>query len=284
MNSQIVGTCSIDLPKVEIGSILSFDDENRQYSEFHYGDWKTFVIWSQTGLDHDGTVEDKGLAAKVTDRGKTLPVLNSWIAETFDTSRLKLARIHSLGDGVLIPHRDFVEFENNARPWTRVHVPLMTNEQCFHSEDDTVFRMRLNEVWFLDATRLHSATNSSDQRRLNLCLDFDLEGQGLQSIFKDPSKAQTQLPTPTIVQRPPLSEQFTKTFNHRASELNHQNLRDTIGWLAKIHFKNCVHIGTFFEWMISLCKASGDRSLHDLAVRYSRFLQCERRMGERFVL
>ncbi|AMV48341.1 aspartyl/asparaginyl beta-hydroxylase domain-containing protein [Paraburkholderia caribensis] len=284
MNSQIVGTCNISLPEAELSEILSFEDENRQYSEFHYGDWKTFAIWNQSGLDDDGAVLDQGLPAKVTKRGKSLRVLNDWIAETFDTSRLKLVRIHSLGDGVLIPHRDFVEFEGGVRPWTRVHVPLMTNDQCLHSEEETVFRMRAGEVWFLDASNLHSATNFSVQRRLNLCLDFDLDGLDSQSVFNNASCNEAPLPLPEIVQRPPLDDQFEKTFQEQARELNRYNFRDMLGWLAKIHFRKSVHIATFFQWMVAVCEASGDASLHEKALRYSKFLQHERQMGERFVL
>ena len=113
-----------------------------------------------------------------------MPELNAWIEATFRLDLLRLARIHSLGDGVLIPHRDFVEFLDEKPAWTRIHIPIMTNDQCLHAEEDTVFRMRLGEVWHFDASRLHSATNFSAQRRLNLCLDFELGDLPLSAIFQ----------------------------------------------------------------------------------------------------
>ncbi|HEY1997065.1 aspartyl/asparaginyl beta-hydroxylase domain-containing protein [Paraburkholderia sp.] len=284
MNSQIVGACSLAIPEAEIAAILDFAGDNQQYSEFHYGDWKTFVIWSQSGSDADGVVADAGLEAKETPRSKILPSLNTWIRETFDVSRLKLARIHSLGNGVLIPHKDFVEFEENARPWVRVHVPLVTNDQCLHSENDTVFRMRMGEVWFLDATNLHSAINLSNQRRLNLCLDFDLGTLPLRAIFNASSENSPPALVPDIVQRLPLELDFAAQLEHRGRSLTEHNFVDMAGWLAGIHFSRSVHIRTFFDWLIAVAAASRNEQMLDKAHRYTRFLQDQRSMGERFVL
>lgn len=284
MNSQIVGDCSFDVPQSEVAAIMAFEEGNHEYDEFHYGDWKTFVIWSQSGSDEDGVVADSGLPARLTPRASVLPTLNAWIHETFDVSRLKLVRIHSLGDGVLIPHRDFVEFEKKTRPWIRVHVPLVTNDRCLHSEDDTVFRMRKGEVWFLDASNLHSAINFSSQRRLNLCLDFDLEGAPLETLFRVPGQNFVQSATPELVPRSPLDAGFREELLRRGRNLTSQNFRDVVGWLAKIHFTHEVHIASFFDWMILVAEASGDELLFDKANRFSRFLQHQRSMGERFVL
>jgi hypothetical protein len=284
MNSKILGTCSLDLPDAEVAAILNFAGDNRDYSEFHYGDWKTFVFWNQSGSDEDGVVDNKGKAASLTPRGRALPSLNKWITETFDISRLKLARVHSLGDGVLIPHRDFVEFGEEKRPWTRVHVPLVTNDRCLHSEEATVFRMRAGEVWFLDASNRHSATNLSDQRRLNLCLDFELGDLPLRAIFNDVPRRSAHVPAPDLVERVPLEDGFSANLLNRAQSLNHRNFRDMLGWLAKVHFTHSVHIAKFFDWMIAAAQASGDPSLLDKAIRYSNFLQHQRQMGERFVL
>lgn len=268
-------------PPAELNAMLQFAGENDDYSEFHYGDWKTFVIWNQSGEDDDGLVSDRGLPGKPTPRAGVLPSLTEWIANTFDTSALRLGRIHSLGDGVLIPHRDFVEFTDHSAAWTRVHVPLMTNALCLHSEDDTVFRMRAGEIWFLDASNLHSAINFSESRRLNLCLDFALDGRPIESIFRrvDASAAQR---SPDIVRRPALQPTFDRELAELGATLTETNFRDAVGRLAKVHFRADVHIAAFFDWIETAAERSGAASLRDKAMRYGRFLRAERDMGQRF--
>ncbi|KMZ12170.1 L-proline 3-hydroxylase [Candidatus Burkholderia humilis] len=213
--------------------MLTFADDNRHYSEFHFGDWKSFVIWNQTSIDNDGVVMDRGHAAQPTPRGSAVPMLNAWISSTFDTSKLKLARIHSLGDGVLVPHRDFVEF--NSTPWSRVHIPLLTNQNCLHSDTDIVFHMRSGEIWFLDASQLHSAINYSAGRRLNLCLDFDLRGEPVDAVFRK-SESTATCNTPKIVERRPLSKSFGVELASLAATLTRSTLQQAVGLLSRVHF------------------------------------------------
>jgi hypothetical protein len=281
MNSRIIGEASIVLPQTELNAMLQFAGENEDYSEFHYGDWKTFVIWSQSGADNDGLVIDRGVSGKPTPRAAALPALLDWIGNTFDTTLLKLGRIHSLGDGVLIPHRDFVEFGEDRLPWTRVHVPLHTNEQCLHSEDETVFRMRAGEIWFLDASNLHSAINFSNDRRLNLCLDFALDGQPIESVFRRTEALAVQH-SPEIVSRAAMQPSFSRELAELGAALTEENFRDTVGTLAKVHFRSDVHIATFYDWLETVAERSGSAELRDKAGSYCRFLRAERDMGQRF--
>ncbi|WP_051058296.1 aspartyl/asparaginyl beta-hydroxylase domain-containing protein [Paraburkholderia hospita] len=219
MNSKILAKLPVRLPKEEVRLILDFQDDSQEYSEFHFGDWKTYVIWNQSGQDDDGRVADHGQAARPTPRGLGLGFLNNWMVRTFDVSKLKLARIHSMGEGVLIPHRDFVEFGKHTKPWTRVHVPLVTNSSCMHSDESTVFRMRQGEVWFLDAANLHSAVNFSTERRLNLCLDFDIGHAEVADVLLPAAFNDIDSLTPELVRRPPLEVSFEDTLLSLAAQL-----------------------------------------------------------------
>jgi hypothetical protein len=280
MNSKIIGISDFKLPTDERNAMLTFAGDNRHYSEFHFGDWKSFVVWNQTGIDDDGMVADRGLAARPTPRSSALPELNDWINATFDMSRLKLVRIHSLGDGVLVPHRDFVEFDST--PWTRVHVPLLTNLGCLHSEGDAVFHMRSGEIWFLDASNLHSAINYSAGRRLNLCLDFDLRGEPVEAALRQVNLAARGAIEPQLVKRPPLGDMFDDELNSLAATLNESNLRQAVGLLSKVHFFRDADIGAFFNWLPGLAERTEDASLQTKVGQYVRFLRDERKMGDRF--
>ncbi|WP_459905883.1 aspartyl/asparaginyl beta-hydroxylase domain-containing protein [Caballeronia sp. HLA56] len=283
MNSRIIGKSHFIMAPCELNAALAFTDDNKHYSEFHFGDWKSFVIWNQTGSDDDGVVLERGSSVRPTSRGNLLPALNDWISATFDTSLLRLARIHSLGDGVLVPHRDFVEFA--AAPWTRVHVPLLTNRICLHSDGDTVFRMRPDEIWFLDASNLHSAINYSAGRRLNLCLDFDLDKLPIESVFNAGAGSTGHVVNrPEVVQRMPLGDSFQEELRSLAATLTLANFHQAVGLLSKVHFFRQAHIAEFFEWLPYVAEHSRDASLRSKADRYVRFLRDKRSVGERFTL
>jgi hypothetical protein len=283
MNSRIVGRLEPFISESELQKILNFTQDDSHYDEFRIGDWKTFVIWNDTGADGDGVVSDRGGLATPTSRGRGLPTLNQWITDTFDTRRLKLVRIHSLGDGVLVPHRDFVEFDPGSHPWTRIHVPIMTNDACLHSEDEQVFRMRAGEIWHLDATRLHSATNFSRARRLNVCLDFALGNDHVNSIFRIPHRLDRSV-HPDKIDRPAMSPAFLDGILGLSRILTEHNYRDIVGLLSKVHFYRDVGIGHFFDWLITISQRSGLDALYEKSLAYSRFLQTDRRLSERFVL
>lgn len=284
MNSSIIGYFPLaDLFERSAPTILSFAGDNDHYDEFKIGDWKTFVFRNASGEDEDGFVGGAQSGTRLTPRGRQLPELNAWIEATFRLDLLRLARIHSLGDGVLIPHRDFVEFLDEKPAWTRIHIPIMTNDQCLHAEEDTVFRMRLGEVWHFDASRLHSATNFSAQRRLNLCLDFELGDLPLSAIFQYAGDARGDI-APEIVERPPLTHRFERGILCLSQVLNDYSYRQVVGLLSRIPFYVDVSLEQVFEWLNRIARDSGDEALHAKSTDFSRFLRVERGMQERFAL
>lgn len=284
MESRIIGVFDPkQISNEELQTILRFTGENTTYNEFRVGDWKTYIIRSSSGADSDGLVSPEASEASITPRGRELPELNAWIDRVFDTQKLRLARVHSLHDGVLIPHRDFIELGPDTPTWKRVHIPLQTNEQCLHSEEDVVFRMHLGEIWLFDASRLHSATNFSDSRRLNLCLDFELGDAPVSSVLRDAQMGQN-LPKPEIIERPPISEAFLDAILGLSGFIDEKNFKDIIGVLAKVHFYKHASLSEFFDWLQKITDRSGQPALMKKAVDFSRFLRAERTMSERFAL
>jgi hypothetical protein len=284
MQSRILGQLRHDTDfSDDIQRVLHFTGENSQYNEFRIGDWKTFVLQNASGRDDDGLVEEGTSALRVTPRGRQVPTILRWIADTFHTDKLKLVRVHSLGEGVLIPHRDFVEINQDVCRWTRIHVPVMTNEACLHSEEDTAFRMHKGEIWFLDASRLHSATNFSDERRLNLCLDFELHEAPIESVFKR-AVMTDGLPRLDIVERAPLDDTFLGGLYALGAVLTAANYRDVVGLLSKVHFYREASLAQFFDWLIAISDGSRQPELSEKSRAFSRFLKAERKMHERFIL
>ena len=284
MNSKIIGTFDSDfIPEVELQAISNFSGGNDSYSEFRIGDWRTFVVRSSSGDDEDGLVTANAGEAIITPRGQAIPVLNNWIDSIFNTRKLRLARIHSLGDGVLIPHRDFLELEPDTPNWARVHIPIQTNTLCLHSEEDAVFRMRSGEIWLFDASRLHSAINFSDVHRLNLCLDFELGNEPVRALFRNGLSPGTTS-VPQIIQRPPLSDDFHKSLLGMSACIDEMNFRDIVGFLSRVHFYRQAPLSHFFDWLLEITARSGNLVLHNKAIAFTRFLRAERNMFERFAL
>lgn len=274
---------NVDRFDADISRILSFVGANTEYSEFHAGDWKSFVLWNASGRDDDGLVAESDVSAQPTPRGRQLSAINRWIDEYFDTRHLRLVRVHSMGDGALVPHRDFLEFDERGNRWYRVHFTLRTNDTCLHSEEDDVFHMRTGELWHLDASRLHSATNRLEERRLNLCLDFDLGRNPPETVFRRGLPAADGL-VPDVIERPPLGRGFVDGLMKLSDVINESNYRDIVRLLSGVHFYRKVGLARFFDWLTDISRNSGSETLLQRSTGYCEFLRDRRIPGQRFVL
>ena len=169
------------------------------YADYVFGRWSNCILWNGTGNADDGIIREYTGNARPTADAARLPLVNAIIRTHFDASHLRWARIFHMEEGVLLPHRDFVTMKKG---YTRLHVPLQTHEACLHSESADVFHMRIGEVWFLDATNVHSACNLAARSRLSLCLDFDPRVP-TRELVRTRSTSLVE-PQPQMVTRPPL--------------------------------------------------------------------------------
>jgi hypothetical protein len=267
----------------DVRRILSFTQDNTEYSEFRIGDWKSYVLWNASGHDDDGLVAEGAEPARATPRGSGLPAINRWIASSFDTRYLRLVRVHSMGEGVLVPHRDFLEFDERGDQWLRLHLTLKTNPSCLHAEEDEVFHMRPGELWHLDAARLHSATNASDDRRLNLCLDFHLAGAPASAVFRDLQPA-TGEQVPGLAQRRPLDQRFLDGLLGLSEIVDADNYRHIVGLLSRVPFYRQAGLSQFFDWLVEVSRRSGSQALLARSQQYCEFLRGHRTMHQRFIV
>src|SRR5262245_8928730 len=110
------------------------------YSDYLIGGpWKDCVLWAALGGDSGDAV---------------------------DLTRLNFVRLVPIASTVIIPHRDLLELTDlpeNGRNAHRVHIPLITNDNGFFSEANTAYRMKEGDIWFLDASQIHSVASFSNQ-------------------------------------------------------------------------------------------------------------------------
>jgi hypothetical protein len=285
MNSRIIGKLDFDddLLRQEIEKILQFPDVKEEYSEYRFGTWKNYVLWNESGDEGDTLFQGVRGGTLKTGFGKQLEHINSVIEETFLTEKLKMVRANLLRDAVLVPHRDYVEFKDNSSRLARLHIPISTDLNSLHAEDEHVFHMRKGEIWFLDVSRIHSACNMSERPRISLVLDFCLDGAPLETALKPTARGNAGI-EPMMIEREPVSEDFLKTIASFKHVINKTNYRDIVLFLSRIHFYKDVRLDTFFDWLIEICVGVEDRSLLEKSIGFKRYMLKERELAQRFAL
>lgn len=274
MNSRIVGSIKIEAEALqkEVNKILQLEF-NTEYADYVFGGWKNCVLWNGTGFHHDTTLREYEGQAQPTELAKNLDYVNSIVTNTFNVQYLKWLRVFVCQQGVLLPHRDYLEMEKG---FTRLHMPLQTDLTCLHSEEDEVFHMRIGEIWFLDATRIHSACSLSNTARVSLCLDFEPEVSLNEIIKYYSTSSDCHLPKACIIKREILRPEDLKTLFNFGSIVNEDNFDWIVESLAKIHFIKQVNATAMFDWLIQIAHNSGSKKLIQKALSMKKFAIEER--------
>ena len=100
--------------------------------------------------------------------------------DALDVSEVERVRVLKLskGEGELQRHTDIQDKEAgiNDGQWARLHFPLQTNKKVIFTQwntdgTETTTRMRLNELWYLDMRKPHTAVNFGEEDRYHLIID-----------------------------------------------------------------------------------------------------------------
>ncbi|AZG13630.1 MULTISPECIES: aspartyl/asparaginyl beta-hydroxylase domain-containing protein [Cupriavidus] len=85
-----------------------------------------------------------------------------------------LCVFYYLSPGAMLhPHRDLTGASSNAR--IRFHVPVITNDNVFFEVSRKRVRMLPGQLWSLDTSYLHSVENRSDQTRVHIVIECDID-------------------------------------------------------------------------------------------------------------
>jgi hypothetical protein len=244
MRTQYVTTIPVDEARLrkDLEQSTSF-----QYSEAYSdyligGPWKSAMLWSTGGDSGTGVLTNYAYDQRptFTEYGERLPYVRELIANTVDVSRLQFVRLAVFSDSVIVPHRDFLELTDlpeEARSAHRLHIPLVTHENCFFSEDNVVYRMRAGEVWYFDAARIHSVASLSPAPRIHLIFDFaDRDGTGSLVTAEHPDAADG-IPADRRVDRPPLPDEARAALRRLGDLLTMDNFREVFSIVIKTHFR-----------------------------------------------
>lgn len=253
LHSRVIGRVTLDDDRLaaDLDALMTLP-YNRGYSDYARGNpgWQNTVLMNHSGDPADQTFGGHPGPALATPHLDVIPYVRELLESTFDPAHLLWARIFMCEDGMLIPHRDYLDLPEDE--FTRVHIPLQLGDASLHSEENTVFRMRKGEVWFIDGTVNHSAYSYDGAPRVYLSCDFR-SGVPFADLFLDPESAATDV-RPDVVELPPLPEDFDAVLDGFASLLGDDNLDDVVAILSKVHFNHSAPCGDAYEWLIDVAE------------------------------
>lgn len=283
MRTHFVGEVALDLARLEADLERSRSFTwSEAYSDYVFGgSWKSCMLWAPGGDAGDGVVTNYAYDRKaaITAYGEQLPYLAELIRDTADLDRLNFARLALVTNSVIIPHRDLLELTglpDDARNEHRMHIPLATNDDCYFNEDDVVYRMRRGEVWFLDASRIHSVAVLTAEPRIHLMLDFvDTPGAGSFTRVTG-GGVETGIPADRIVTRPPLGDGERAAVAGLAPLLCMDTFDEVFSIVIKKHFRR--DGGADFVWntMLELAARSPDPAVLPHAVELHKHYTLDR--------
>jgi len=187
----------MDVPPLEplLNQVKELEDEMfaNHYSNYNkgntwsgvvirgYGAREDFIIkpsemtnsWKKENKEKlEWICEDTPLRKRLDEVEKFIDVLD--VSEVERVRVLKLSK----GEGELQRHTDIQDKEAgiNDGQWARLHFPLQTNKKVIFTQwntdgTETTTRMRLNELWYLDMRKPHTAVNFGEEDRYHLIID-----------------------------------------------------------------------------------------------------------------
>jgi len=257
-SSHLLGTVPVDPLRVsaDLAQVEPFGYVD-SYTEFVCGSWRTCMLWNWNGDSADARIRDYTGAAQVTEFGRKLGYVEELMSANFDLSKLRFARLTRLAPGtVVLPHRDYVELESDL---VRIHVPLRTADKAYASEEETIYRMGQGQVWFLDATRVHSIANFAKCDRIHLLLDFQADHPA--SVFSGQHREALSMPAEAAVPRRPLRPGEREAFTALASIADMENLMDIAAMVIRRYFVADLPVLDVFGWLREIADASGDQDV-----------------------
>ncbi|WP_415756311.1 aspartyl/asparaginyl beta-hydroxylase domain-containing protein [Pseudomonas sp. LT1P18] len=285
MASKIIGKINIsayDLAS-DVKYLNSVTKQSEEYDEFGQGYWKNLSVYNASGDASDTQYRNTDKCFP-TEHAKQCPGIQDLVSQHFKLDNLKMIRARSLVDGLVIPHRDFVELDQ-ATTYFRVFVALENNDEAFHSDERGVFQMMAGEVWFLDAGISHAAVNFGLKSRMFLCLDFMYEGEfEYTDIFAAPSSL-APYRNSFHIKREPFSDINKKEVIAATSKiLNRFTFKDIIFTLSKYHFIYDLPVSSCYDWIISAAEQANNGEIIKKAKSLRRYLIEKRDMGERYTI
>ena len=250
---------------IQIIKSMEFDDA---YQEYSLGTWKTKTLWNMTGSDTQSVSMEYIGHARITPSGEKLPYLNSLIENNFNVQHIKSARIfHSANGGLIVPHRDYMEFKNGFK---RFHLVLSTDNTCLNSEENIVYHMQQGEFWFLEGRVTHSAASISSMGKYSLVIDFDPSIE-TSALFKENNQFNFDHLSPMIIEhRTKPSEALISSLMSLSQMITPFNFSNVFHLLCKLHFEYAISGDEVYALLHDIAKNSNQPKVFELYKQVER--------------
>lgn len=270
LHARALGRVDLDAERLarDIESIVQLP-LNGGYSEYSRGNpgWNNVVLMNETGDPTDQVFGGHGGLPQPTPHLMVLPYVREVLESTFALEHLLWARLFICENGMLIPHRDYLDLPEDE--FTRVHLALTVGPHSFHSENEVVFRMRQGEIWFIDGTVNHAASSYGDGQRVYLSCDFRPD-VAFSSLVPDHFDVHGEL-VPDIVVRPELPDDFDDQLKSLVSLTDEHNIDELIGLLSRVHFAHQTSCGQVYDWIDFAAQAVGNNALSVAALERRQY-------------
>ena len=252
-----------------------------EYDEFGQGFRTNPTLINGSGNGEDTLFRD-GDHAMDTEHARRVPVIMRLIEDVFDRTYLRMVRARNLVDGLIMPHRDYLEVGKTV-DYYRVFVPVEYNQDAYHSDESGVFHMKPGEVWFLDAAIVHSAANFSSRSRWFLCLDFFLPPDSNPAvIFRNSRRISWDIDHAYIRREPLSAAKRTEVIAAAAALLSEETVKDVALSLSKLHFRYDMPIAGCFDMLAEAAARRGNPRIGQAVAAMTDFLIGHRTIGQRF--
>ncbi len=264
MHASCLGQVDLDSQRLaaELAVVDSEFPFNVSYNRYASGNpgWKNCVLRNDTG-DYNDIVFQGSYAgsAQMTDLGRRTPYVNEIVDRTFKPDHLKWARIFWCHNGLLMPHRDYLDIEEDD--FTRIHVVLQTDLGARHSEEDKCYHMRPGEIWFVDGKYMHCAAAYSKQPRMNVVMDFE-PGVPFEELFVDSAVYDRSI-EPQWLDRKPFTDDDMTSIRDLHRVANRANWTDIAAIVGKVHLYHDVSVVHCYDWLLEIAELTGDQDLID---------------------
>jgi len=252
MQTLLAGTLDLDRDRVaeELATAAAFAWSHAYSDYLCGGPWRSCMLWAPGADAGDGLVNhyNHGAAPGFSANGSQLPYLRKLVEENFDLGHLNFARLATVSNSVIIPHRDLLELGDipaGERNTHRVHVPLVTPANCWVAERNTVYWMQPGDVWFFDASQVHSVAALSDQDRTHLILDFT-DVTDPHALMGFDVSGPAGIPAERVRDRPPMDEAERAALARLAQVITLDNWRDVFSIVIKAGYRH--DGGESFVW------------------------------------
>ncbi len=261
MKTKLIGKLNFDSEKLnaDLKTISSFEFSD-VYQEFICGEFRSCMLMNKRGEINDTILETYDGEAKETIYLTKLPYLKQLIANTFNSKMIKFTRLLALApNSVFMPHRDYLELKES---YIRIHIPIKTDKNCFHAEESKVYHMDTGEIWFLDASKVHSAASFSTQNRLHIVIDFAYT-KNLAELFNSSAKEDILKHVLSMkeIKRPSLPLDKYISIISLAELIENNNFYNILSILIKLYFKYNLSAETVFDWLHMISELSNQQEV-----------------------